>query len=65
MRQEKSGFWVRGGGREREGKKKRTHKKNSKKNEIGGKNIKSIKKKNETRFNEEYISSNLNRLSRF
>lgn len=45
MRQEKSGFWVRGGGREREGKKKRTHKKNSKKNEIGGKNIKSIKKK--------------------
>lgn len=45
VRQEKSGFWVRGGGREREGKKKRTHKKNSKKNEIGGKNIKSIKKK--------------------
>lgn len=45
MRQEKSGFWVRGGGRERGGKKKTHTQKNSKKNEIGGKNIKSIKKK--------------------
>lgn len=54
-----------GEGEEREGGKKNAHTKKFEKERNRGEKYKKHKKKNETRFNEEYISSNLNRLSRF